>query len=101
MRNDGFIPYRQVCLSGFKEVREPLEQGRVWLACLSGICPWRKSAAPAPGGGGLSLHSAPHPDPIVGKEMFKNAGEFFFYKMFVVYEWGELGSRPAPVVLGA
>ena len=59
VRDNGFS-LRQVCLSGFKEVREPLEQKQMCLACLSCVCPWQKSAARAPWGSLSSPFCPPH-----------------------------------------
>ena len=59
VRDNGFS-LRQVCLSGFKEVREPLEQKQACLACLSCVCPWHKSAARAPWGSISSPFCPPH-----------------------------------------
>lgn len=59
VRDNGFS-LRQVCLSGFKEVREPLEQKQMCLACLSCVCPWQKSAARAPWGSLSSTFCPPH-----------------------------------------
>lgn len=67
VRNNGFS-LRQVCLSGFKEVKEPLEQKQMCLACLS-LCLPLAEVSCEPHGGLFLLHSAL---PIIEKEMFKN-----------------------------